>query len=99
MARRLGLVILALPLLQASGCAICCAPYDCNYQYCGGRWVRNVPDSGRVGSAFEPAGTRVEGEPAVEAAAAPTPAQPGAAYGNMPSVLPRASGNMYLPGN
>jgi hypothetical protein len=99
MARRFGLVILALPLLLASGCAMCCAPYDCYYPYCGGRWVRDIPDSGRVGSIFEPAGTRVEGDPAHAGEAVPTPAEAAPESGNMRSVMPRARGNNYLQSN
>jgi hypothetical protein len=42
-----------------SGCALCCAPYDQNYPSTAGSWVRTNPTSGRVGSAFDPAGMAV----------------------------------------
>ena len=60
MTRLLGLLSLAALMSLASGCAMCCHPYDCHYLYQGGRWVRDVPDRGRVGSAFEEAGHRVD---------------------------------------
>ncbi|WP_254509052.1 hypothetical protein [Anatilimnocola floriformis] len=41
---------------SASGCRICCAPYDYHFGYTGGAWVRDNPTTGRVGSVFEPAG-------------------------------------------
>src|SRR6185295_17138295 len=60
--------LLGLALL-VSGCAMCCAPYDCDYPYVGGRWVRNNPSSGRVGSIFDEAGAAVE----AASASQPTP--------------------------
>lgn len=50
-----GLLAAAL-LVGLSGCAMCCAPYDCDFGYQGGAWVRDNPSWGRVGSIFEPAG-------------------------------------------
>jgi hypothetical protein len=84
MAARLGLVALIAGVLISSGCAMCCAPYDDHYPYVGGRWVRDNPSHGRVGSAFEPAGHRVE---EVAAATEPTPA----------SEMPTRDGSEYLP--
>ncbi|MDX1945194.1 MAG: hypothetical protein SFU86_07295 [Pirellulaceae bacterium] len=97
MSRLLGLALL-LPILASSGCAICCAPYDYHYPYVGGRWVRDNPTCGRVGSVFEPAGSRVEIDPAEDAAmqGEPTPA-PAPADDGMQSVMPRRGGNRYLP--
>ena len=92
MARRLSLFAIVVPVLWASGCAICCAPYDCHYPAVGGRWVRDNPTHGRVGSAFEPAGHRVE-EAAAAEELAPTEAEQPAA----PSVMPRRDGSSYLP--
>jgi hypothetical protein len=53
-----------------SGCSICCAPFDYDYGYTGGAWVRDNPSCGRVGSVFDPAGYKAiddeaptEGEP------------------------------------
>lgn len=101
MARLTGLALLAVSLLLASGCTVCCAPFDDHYLYTGGRWVRHNPNSGRVGSAFDPAGSRVEGDDqpqdapvASEPTPAPLPGQDGTQ-----SVLPDAEGNSYLPLN
>jgi len=91
MARLVGLAAMLGLALYASGCATCCAPYDDYYPAVGGRWVRDNPTSGRVGSAFEPAGHKVD-EVAAAAAVEPTPAQPGAA-----TVRPRRDGASYLP--
>ena len=90
--------LLGLALL-VSGCAMCCAPYDCDYPYVGGRWVRNNPSSGRVGSVFDEAGAAVE----AASASQPTPAQPPVqppAQRSAPgtrSVIPRNLGDSYLP--
>lgn len=97
MARRTVVWLLLGLLPLASGCAMCCAPYDCSYPYVGGAWVRHNPDSGRVGSAFDEAGGPamagevLEGEP-TPAEQAPTTTVPGTR-----SVLPRARGETYLP--
>ena len=83
-------------LLLAGGCAMCCAPYDCDYPYVGGRWVRNNPSSGRVGSLFDEAGAPVDA--AAIAANEPTVAQPGGAPPAAgQSVIPRNLGERYLP--
>jgi len=71
MARLLGWISLAASLSLASGCAMCCHPYDCHYLYQGGRWVRDIPDSGRVGSAFAEAGHRVDDGMPITAGSAP----------------------------
>jgi hypothetical protein len=89
-----------LPLLfcsfLASGCTLCCAPFDCDYPYCGGKWVRTNPSSGRVGSLFDEAGAPVESAPT--AAGQPTPAQPQASPAPQTrSVIPRNLGETYLP--
>ena len=77
MLRLLGLLSLAASISLASGCAMCCHPFDCHYQYQGGRWVRDIPDRGRVGSAFDEAGHRVDDDTApAQAQAVPTPAEP-----------------------
>jgi hypothetical protein len=85
MIARLGLIALTAAVLASSGCAMCCAPYDDNYPYYGGRWVRDNPTHGRVGSAFEPAGHRVEDGAATE----PTPAAE--------TPMPLRDGSEYLP--
>jgi hypothetical protein len=77
---------LLLLLLETSGCAMCCAPYDCDYPYVGGRWVRHNPSSGRVGSEFDEAGGPVE---ALSTAGAAAPPQS--------QTLPRNLGENYLP--
>ena len=48
-----------------SGCAMCGSPYDDTFDAQGGLWQRTDPTSGRVGSLFEPAGTKA-GEGATE---------------------------------
>jgi hypothetical protein len=60
MLRLFGLLSLSAFVALASGCAMCCHPYDCNYLYQGGRWVRDIPTEGRVGSAFYNAGHRLD---------------------------------------
>jgi hypothetical protein len=89
MGHRLGLLAVMAGLLWSSGCAMCCAPYDDHYPYTGGRWVRDNPTHGRVGSAFEPAGHRVEG--------AETQAPGPVADEDGESILPRRDGASYLP--
>jgi len=56
MCRLFALSLVASLLGLSSGCAICCAPFDCDYPIMGGRWTRMNPSSGRVGSAFDEAG-------------------------------------------
>ena len=89
MAHRLGLLTVMAGLLWSSGCAMCCAPYDDHYPYTGGRWVRDNPTQGRVGSAFAPAGYRVEGE------LPGTPEESPATGGE--AIPPRRDGASYLP--
>jgi hypothetical protein len=97
MARLAALSLLLLVASLTSGCAMCCAPFDCYYLYQGGAWVRNNPTSGRVGSAFDEAGgpnpeaaMLTEPTPA-EAAPEPVPVPTGTR-----SVMPRR-GASYLP--
>lgn len=85
MAARIALVALVAGLLLSSGCAMCCAPHDDHYPYVGGRWTRDNPTHGRVGSAFEPAGHRVEDGTLAE----PTPASE--------TPMPLRDGSEYLP--
>lgn len=90
------LLILLTSLSLGSGCAICCAPYDCDYPYVGGRWVRHNPSTGRVGSAFDEAGGPIDAVPSGATTGEPTPAQPT----ELPpgrSVIPRNLGDGYLP--
>ncbi|HZN36961.1 MAG TPA: hypothetical protein VFB80_24190 [Pirellulaceae bacterium] len=98
MRRLLLAASLTLPVLS-SGCALCCAPFDCHYPYVGGAWVRTDPVNGRVGSAFYNAGAPAGAVPV--AATEPTPAQPGAmptpAAPGARSVIPRNMGEGYLP--
>lgn len=70
---RLGLALVLLGFVSsATGCAMCSNPYDCFYGAYGGTWPREDMTSGRVGSAFSPAGSHVlESEAPVPA---PTPA-------------------------
>ena len=46
-----------LPLWM--GCAMCASPEDYTYAAYGGRWQRDDPVTGRVGSAFLPGGSMV----------------------------------------
>ncbi len=71
-----GAMLAASLLLGLSGCAMCCAPYDCDFGYTGGAWIRDNPSWGRVGSAFEPAGYKaVDDGQVTESPTEPTPAQ------------------------
>ena len=106
MLRLLGLLSLVGSISLASGCAMCCHPFDCHYQYQGGRWVRDIPDRGRVGSAFDEAGHRVDdGTALAPAEAEPTPAEPlpapaangGAKSRLVPQRPQRGATEPYLP--
>ena len=55
---------LAAPLL--GGCAVCASVDDYNYAAHGGRWQRDDPSHGRVGSLFTPVGHDVQGGEAEE---------------------------------
>jgi len=104
MARYAAGLLLLLVASLASGCAMCCAPFDCHYLYQGGAWARHNPTSGRVGSAFDEAGgpntggQLTEGEVLQEE---PTPADAGAEPIPVPtgtrSVMPQRRGQSYLP--
>lgn len=75
---RLGWLLGLLLVVASSGCSICCTPFDYAYPAYGGKWERTDRFHGRVGSAFDPAGsvtTTVDGEP-VETLHRPTPAVP-----------------------
>ena len=92
-----GWLLLGL-VAMSSGCAMCCAPFDCDYTYQGGAWVRHNPSSGRVGSAFDEAGgpnpevqiQQTEPTPAGEPEAIPMPT-------GTRSVMPPRRGQGYLP--
>ena len=93
-----GLLLLTVASLS-SGCAMCCSPFDCDYPYQGGAWVRHNPSSGRVGSALDEAGGPNTGaevlqqEPTpADAAAEPIPVPTGTR-----SVMPPRRGQGYLP--
>src|SRR6187200_1874628 len=70
----------------SSGCATCCAPFDYNYLATAGRWVRNNPTSGRVGSMFDEAGGPADVAPAPPTFPTTTPAQPTPAQAEPPPV-------------
>jgi len=56
--------ILAWLLLSVcTGCTICQSASDHGFSASGGSWQRVNPFSGRVGSVFEPAGSKVESAP------------------------------------
>lgn len=71
---------------------MCCAPHDFDYLATTGRWVRNNPTSGRVGSMFDEAGGPADMIPI--AATEPTPAQAEPA----PAPYPQPQSRM-APGN
>jgi hypothetical protein len=93
MAGRLRWLLVLCPLLIGSGCAMCCAPYDNHYPAVGGRWVRDNPTEGRVGSAFAPAGHRVE-DAAVPEQSTPAGTPQSA---ELPPALPQRDGASFLP--
>ena len=51
--------IAMLMLAGSTGCAMCDNSHDASYTALGGKWQRDTPHSGRVGSAFDPAGMQV----------------------------------------
>jgi len=98
MSRLWALSLIACVMGLSSGCAMCCAPFDYAYQNVTGRWARNNPSSGRVGSVFDEAGSPAG---VITTSAEPTPAQPGTAAPSrgVPttrSVIPRNMGENYL---
>lgn len=54
--KRLAACLLTLACLAHSGCSLCCTPWDYAYPGYGGSTPRDNRFSGRVGSAFDPAG-------------------------------------------
>lgn len=54
--KRLALCLLILACAAQSGCSLCCTPWDYAYPGYGGKTPRDNRFSGRVGSAFDPAG-------------------------------------------
>ncbi|MEM9588984.1 MAG: hypothetical protein AAGA03_17015, partial [Planctomycetota bacterium] len=56
--RFLGLFLAAGLLVTSGGCRLCGECDVDNYAAFGGAWERTVPDRGRVGSVFDPAGGR-----------------------------------------
>ena len=62
MKRCFALAFLVVAGAAASGCAMCCSPYDDAYSAYGGKWQRADMYNGRVGSAFHPAQGGVSGE-------------------------------------
>ena len=79
-----SLILLAA---SASGCAMCCSPYDEAYGFSGGRWPRADLCHGRVGSAFAPAGA-ADGEIIVEGATEDMQAPPSSLHqdASLPSI-------------
>jgi hypothetical protein len=99
MARLAAGSLLLLVASLASGCATCCAPYDCHYLYQGGAWVRHNPTSGRVGSAFDEAGGPNPNVQLQQTEPTPAASEPEAIP--MPtgtrSVMPQRRAEAYLP--
>jgi len=102
MSRLLSLSLVTLLLALSGGCAMCCAPFDYDYQSVAGRWVRTNPSSGRVGSAFDNAGGPADAIP-VSTTTLPDGTQPIPVQPPVPlapgarSVVPRNMGESYLP--
>lgn len=60
-----------LALASFTGCAMCDNSEDCTYPAFGGKWQRDNPFSGRVGSLFDPGGIRVTDQVAATEAGPP----------------------------
>lgn len=76
---RFGLCLGIIVVAAASGCSICCTPFDDAYPAYGGKWERTNRFHGRVGSAFDPAGGPgmfLEDGDGYEEIDTPTPAVP-----------------------
>jgi hypothetical protein len=106
MSRLLALSLVVGLACLSNGCAMCCAPFDYDYQAVTSRWTRTSPSQGRVASAFAEAGVP-EGVAATSATApletqSPTPAAPTPALPPVRSapggrsVIPRNMGETYL---
>ena len=88
-----GLFVASL-LAGLSGCTMCCAPFDYDYGYQGGAWVRDNPSCGRVGSVFEPAGYKAIADRPSE----PTPAEAPAIENLDPEgITPESATPMPMP--
>src|SRR5262245_8706401 len=100
MSRMLALSLLGGLVAMSSGCAMCCAPYDCDYPSVAGRWVRHNPSSGRVRSAFDEAGGPADVMTASAEEVGPTPAQPTRTAPSYPtpSVTPAQPPQRLAPG-
>ena len=77
---RSACLLMLLWLSTSAGCAMCASCDDYNYGSYGGRWQRDDPTNGRVGSIFEPAGAMVIGQtsPAEDVPAAKSEEESGA---------------------
>jgi hypothetical protein len=96
MSRLLTVVLVSGLAASLSGCAMCCAPFDYDYPQVAGRWVRQNPSSGRVGSAFDDAGGPADAVPIAATVVEPTPI-PAAPAPAPRAVVPRNLGETYLP--
>lgn len=99
MLRLIGLSVLLGVAGLSSGCAMCCAPHDCDYLCTTGRWVRHNPTSGRVGSRFDEAGGPAD--VITTAAIEPTPAEaePTPAPAPQSRMAPGNAAPYSAPGN
>ena len=61
MNRQLITCLLMVSLAALSGCAMCVSSLDSSYSAYGGAWQRIMPNHGRVGSVFDPAGGQAVG--------------------------------------
>ena len=73
MSTRLALLGVFALILASTGCALCPSPFDYDYNAYGGTWDREERCRGRVGSAFEPAESRLV---PVKSKAEPQPIEP-----------------------
>jgi hypothetical protein len=94
MSRLLGLTLVVGMAGFFGGCAMCCAPFDCDYPSVPGRWTRHNPASGRVGSAFDEAG----GPADVVVATAAEEVPPAQSVTPMPPPGPMRSPSDLAPG-
>lgn len=66
-----SLLILSVLLVVATGCSMCCGPFDYDYPAFGGKHPRAVRNHGRVGSILSDPLTSITGESSDSNLAAP----------------------------
>jgi hypothetical protein len=76
MIRTISRFVFLFGLLLSTGCAMCNSEHDYTYGAYGGRWQRDDPVHGRVGSAFSPLGAMVVNEAVAAPEAEPADTSP-----------------------